>query len=477
MKKQKLYYMLPFVFMWLFLLSYFYANDRDGLVLFIILPPLLGVMLYISIRKQYFVLTVFLSLAFISQAINPAFFFLNRENYSYAGWNAIKDFNFDLSEFYFIYKDMYLLLFFIFIFTLFFNKLFNNSHRLMIKKRGTISFHRVDISEKKLLINKKIGNKDKYSLYIFLVIMFLAIPLNIFMYKNGIGISTIDPQRLPFKLVGITFYLRNYIIPTIITYLYYKSKRTNLSTAFILLYSILVGILSLSKGNILLTILPVVLFSVIDKKQMRLYFSCLFAIFLYLMVSWARQFVFISSIGSVEMIGNIFSNIIESDFIDLNFFSTFLNAISDRLYGAQSTVLAHQYSLDNNIYETFNFLIARTDNLSNIILDDLFMLHFPDGVTFGVGIGYLATLILLANKNLFMMIFLSLVTAIYLTVSEIIISKYLSTNHLINLLGYPLGFFLVFFLYDSFMGKFYFILTLSAMGLLLLKLAPRSHNE
>lgn len=474
MKKQKLSYMLPLVLVWMSLAIYFYTNDVDAFILFMILPPLLGIILYISIKTKYVVLTMFFSLSFVSHAINPAFFFLNRANYAYDGWGAVKDFSFDLSEFIPIYRDMYLLLICIFIFTIVLNKLFNDApSKTALMNKSTKSAHCPDISERQVDITKRSKNKRGiYSLLICLFIFFVVVPLNLFMYTNGIGISTIDPKRLPMKLVGITFYLRNYIVPIIITYLYYRARRTNILTALILLYGMLVGILSLSKGNVILTILPVVLFSIIDNKKMRLYFSILYAIFLYSMVSWARQFVFISSVGSIEMMENIFSNLIESDFIGVQMLVTFLNAFSDRLYGAQSVVLAYQSNIDDNIAEIFNFFLARTGNLPDIILNDLFGLHFTGGEAFGVGIGYLPTLILLANKNLVLLILLALVTAIYLTISEIIITKYISGDHVINMVGYPLGFLMIFYLYDSFMGKFYFIFMLSLVGLVLLKFLP-----
>src|SRR4030067_1512698 len=386
-KEQKLSYMLPLMLMWMYLSIYFYANDADAFILFMILPPLLGIILYISIKTKYVVLTMFFSLAFVSHAINPAFFFLNRANYAYDGWGAVKDFSFDLSDFFPIYRDMYLLLIYIFIFTVLLNKLFNNNapSKTAVMNKSAKSVHCSDTSERQMVITKRSKSKKGiYSLLICLFIFFVVVPLNLFMYTNGIGISTIDPKRLPFKLVGITFYLRNYIVPIIITYLYYRSRRTNMLTALILLYGMLVGILSLSKGNVILTILPVVLFSLIDNKKMRLYFSLLYAIFLYSMVSWARQFVFISSVGSIEMIENVFSNLIENDFIGWQMIVTFLNAFSERLYGAQSAVLAYQSDIDDNIAEIFNFFLARTGNLPDILLNDLFGLHFTGGEAFGV---------------------------------------------------------------------------------------------
>lgn len=457
------------VIWWLFFLIYFLVNNIESFILFLILPPVFIFMFHVALSKRYVVMSMFFALVFISQAINPAFFFLNKNDFINAPAWAVDDFNFDLPEFFFAYKDMYLLLICIFIFTLVLNRIFVRPRlKITIEAKDTQSNRKK--SKKQSVLTKQ--NGMLYAQYIYLLMVFIAIPLNFFMYTHGVGISTVEPEHLPFKLVGITFYVRNYIIPVLLMYLYFKSTRTRMLSLLILLYGMLVGILSLSKGNILLTLSPVILFSYLDGHKLRLFISVMYGIFLYLFVSWARQFVFISDIGSLDMIINIFSHVSENDFFDWNILPNFFAAISDRLYGAQYTLLANQFDLADNVQETLNFLIANTDHLSQIIYTEVFRLPIFDGVVVGVNIGYLNILILLANKNLLLLTFLALVTALYLTVAELIIYKYISMNKYFGLIGYPLAFFMVFFLFDGVIGKFYFVFMLSVIGLFLIKLLP-----
>lgn len=469
-KKQKQYFILPLV--WVLLLGYFSVNDLEAFVLFLVLPPVFVYMLIVSIKNKHVVMSIFFLLVFISQAVNPALFFLNRSDYINSTTWAVDDFNFGLLEFFIIYKDMYLLIISVFVFTLLLNKIFIRP-QIRSTKTANNSVSNNNASEKQPVVNKKSNNKaEMYNRYIYLLIIFIAIPLNIFMFANGIGISTVEPERLPFKLVGITFYTRNYLIPTLLMYLYFKSRRTRVSATLILLYGMFIGALSLSKGNVVLTLLPVIVFSSIDAKKLRLVISIIYAIFLYSMVSWARQFVVIANTASLEVLSNIFLNLWGNDFIGWDIIPVFFTAISDRLYGAQYTLLANQFALNNNFQETFNFLTANTDNLSQIIYYELFRLPPLFGVVVGVSIGYLNDLILLSNKNFLLLIILALITAIYLTVSEVIIQKYICMDKAYNLLGYPLAFFMVFFLYDGVIEKFYFFLIVSVIGLYIIKFLP-----
>lgn len=452
---------------WIISLGYLVVSDLDAFILFLTLPPIFAWMLYVSIKKNYLVMAVFFSFIFVSQAINPAIFFLSRNDFIESTQWAVRDFKFDLLQFIWAYKEMYLLLIGIFIFTLILNKIFISRRSRVFTETFNHQFRHVSAFIQNVSKNHN-GDARIYTRYIYLFTTFIAIPLGIFMYINGIGISTVAPERLPFKLVGITFYFRNYGIPLVLIYLYARSSRSIMSAALILLYALFVGILSLSKGNIILAALPVILFSCLDGNKLRLVVSTLYVVVLYLLVTWARQFVFVSDVGSVEMVENIFFHILESDFLEWNFMLTFLAAISDRLYGAQYTILVAEYNLDNNIQEMCNYFFANSDNLSQIIYSDLFRLPTLDGIVVGVNIGYLNVLTLLANKNILLILLLAIITAIYLTASEVVVEKYINRNF--GLARYPVAFILAFFLYESTIGRFYLILLLSMLALFLVTL-------
>jgi hypothetical protein len=453
--------------LWVSMLIYFFNMNTEAFILFLLIPPLIGILLYFAIKTKYIILTLFFGLAFLGTSITPAFFFLNKSDYSYSGFSAIKDFNFDIYEFLQIYGHLYLMLCLILFFTIILNKKLIKD---INKKKSQTSNPRqiifANTMAKRPAIEKKINsNKRIYSIYIFLFIICIMMPLNIVMYLNGIGIATVEPVAKIFKIVGITFYFRNYIAPLIIAYLYFKSNRNNSVTFFILFYAAFIGVLSLGKGNVALTCLPVLLFALLDSKKARLVLSVLYFIILYGTVSWARQFVLLADVGSFEMIKLIFDNFLILPLSEsLNIIST-LGEFAGRLYGANVIVLAYRYNLENNIIEAVNFYLGKSENLSSIIFNEVFGMVGADGVVIGVGMGYLGTMILLANKNLLLLALLSFITAFYLSISEVIVRKYTINTNIFASIGYGLGFFMVFFLYDGFLKFYYIILSISIFGM------------
>jgi hypothetical protein len=395
---------------------------------------------------------------------------LNREHFSYSGFSAIKDFNFDLYEFLSIYGYFYVLILLVLFFTLTFNK-------ILIKNKEKKHLHRN--SPKSSIVDQHIGifrpigktrglNSGFFAFLLILFILGALLPLNIFMYTNGIGISTVQPTAMPFKLVGITIYLRNYIAPLIIAYLYFKSNR-NMSIALIILfYASFIGILSLSKGNIVLTCFPVLLFALLDRKIVRLSFAFLYVLGLYGFSAWSRQFVFLTDVGSFEMIQMIFKNVsIESLIGSLNIVNTF-REFSFRLYGANVLVLAYQSNLEDSLTLLINFYLGQSESLDEIIFSDVFGLVAVDEVVIGVGMGYLGTVLLLTNQNVLTILLVSFITAIYLSVSEVIVRKYTSRVSVFAPAGYGFGFFMTFFIYDASIAKYYVVLLASLVGLFLM---------
>lgn len=468
MKNRGFHYIIFFV--WVSMLIYFYNMDTEAFVLFLILPPILGWVLYCAIKSGYFVLTGFFGLSFIATAITPAFFFMNKNDYSFSGFNAIKDFNFDIYEFLNIYLYVIFMLLLILIFTISLNKIFIKQISTKIQRKNNLGYEshgKYLLIRQEKEIRKKINNKI-YTLYIVLFVMGVLVPLNMFMYVNGIGISTVVPEARSFKIVGILFYFRNYFVPVIITYLYFKSNRKTGITILLLLYAAFVGALSLSKGNITLICLPVVLFAFLDRKIARLTISAFYFLLLFGIVAWARQFVFLTDAGSFEMIYLIYDSFSIDIFSDSLDIVAVVGEFANRLYGASVLVLAHKFNLDNNITEAANFYLVNSEGLSNIIFNDVFGLVAVNDLVLGVGMGYLGSMILLANKNLLVLCFLAFITAIYLSISEIIVRKYITSKNVWAPAGYALGFFMIFFLFDANIQKFYLVIGASIAGLFLL---------
>jgi hypothetical protein len=451
---------------WIFFGIYFYNIQAESGILFFSLTLIFGSMLIFCIINKEISLTVFFSLSFFASAITPSFFFANQDRYSYAGFSAIKDFKFELLEYYFI--AFFLILFLLL--TLFFTSIFNY---IFIKDRlkNLNSLGKDSKKEKVISSNSNTNNKIRGSSYLLLsFIVFIGLPLIFFMYFNGIGISTIDPEPMPFKIVGVTFYLRNFIFPFLIGYLYYKSNRGFLSYLSIILYGTIIGLLSLSKGLVLLTFFPVLIFALVDQKIFRFIIISLYFILIFSLVSWARQFAFFIDINS-DLISLVLANF-SLDIIYENFnIISVIDAISGRLYGAQNLVLVSQYQLTNNIYFALNYFIANEASLAEIIYFDMYELPpvVEEGVVIGVGIGYIGSMILLAQNNILLLILFSIITSIYLHICEQISHLFIRMHNSFSPIGVGIGFFLAATLYDGSLYRFYALVVFSILFYVFLK--------
>jgi hypothetical protein len=460
----KFNYTFFFLFSWMSLLVYLLYFNFQAFVLFLILPIFFGSMLYYAVKKRYISLSIFLIFTFIAQAINPPFFFLNQERLLSSPQWKLGDFNFDLLDFLNLNKELYILIICIFVFYKYFLK--KISKKVHIKES---SFPKISSTNKPKSLNSSIKySLSKYSIYLFVLILLFAIPLNIFMYNNGIGIATVNPERLPFKLVGITVYTRFFLIPSLIFYLYFKSKRSIIIVLLIIFYALFVSIISMSKVQGLLILLPVIIFSLLDNKKSRVAFVGLLGAFIYVVIGSIRSVSFDLNLNPFEIFQLI------GTFISFNGFSIpgFLFEFSDRLYGSQYTILVNNFNLEYNIGETIKFLIGNTYSLSQIMTFDLFGLSEFAGRVIGVNIGIFNKILLLANKNYFLLIFLAYYVSMCLCIIEWISIKYSQFHDFGKVAGYCLSFIMVFYLYDGVIAKYYFLVFISLLGLLILNKFP-----
>ena len=471
-KKQNYSYFI--LLMWISFLVYLAYSDIKSFWLFLFLPPFFGLMLYIAVRRKHVALSMLLFLVFVSQAINPPFFFLNREMYLESPKWIMGNFNFNLLDFIYRYKEMYILILCIFLFSLKLNtiriKQFPLIDKTLNSNKQTIPLQ--DTTEK----IEKTGSKIRYSIYLILFVLVVATPLCLFMYNNGIGISTVEPRRLPFKLVGITFYTRMLFVPALIAYMYFKSNRSLLTVIVIMFYALLVGILSLSKGLVVMALIPVILFSYLDKKTLRLSLILLYTLILYLIVGEFRQVLLLTDSDPLEMLQAIFNLLSQSDLANQNIIVKFITAFSDRLFGAENTILAQNYNLPNNISEIIGFFAGNTNHISYIINFELFCMPEIYNLVVGTNIGFLNILLLLANKSLLLIFLLALVTSIFLSIIDWITKKYIYNNDYYKTAGYVLCFIMIFFLYDGAIVKFYIIVLTSLIGILLMKFLSKATN-
>ena len=71
--------------------------------MFVGLLLMFSFLLYLAAKIQNNVLTTGILLAAIANVIGTPIFVLNKENYTYSGWNAVKNFDFSIFSFLNIY--------------------------------------------------------------------------------------------------------------------------------------------------------------------------------------------------------------------------------------------------------------------------------------------------------------------------------------------------------------------------------------
>ena len=96
---------------------------------------------------------------------------------------------------------------------------------------------------------------------LILIIILMAIPLNLWMFKMGVGITGIEPPRLPYRLSGILYYTVRWILPGILALLYFQTRQKSVLLVLILVsYGLFLGVSTASRSAVVsLIIVPIVL--------------------------------------------------------------------------------------------------------------------------------------------------------------------------------------------------------------------------
>jgi hypothetical protein len=341
----------------------------------------------LSIKNN--LLTAILILSGIAHVIGAPLFILNKQDYSFSGWNAVRDFDFSTFFFMKVYAyslfSLFLLLFFISILS------------------RHLKFKAPLIQNLNSKINKNVS--QIWTVTFFLLLAF-SIFIAIFMYVNNIAILGIESDRLPFKLVGILFYFRGYFLPFLLFFVFWKTSRSFIVSFFFIIASLVVGALSASRGVTFIYMFPVLL-SILNRKiAIREISLILFLIFLgYFTTSLTRDAMYSSNGLSILELSSLIFNTTSSFKSEEGMLSSILSIIStmsNRLYGAQDSVLAYQYELINPWVAFFNFIYSGTlvDNLA----EELYGLVFLPGAGYGVGLGLVALLVMIGRSSILLMV-------------------------------------------------------------------------
>jgi len=305
-------------------------------VIGILLPILL-----LSRLVKSFVLHIVIGIAFVTQIVSVPLFVINRDSYAYSGWNAVKDFSFTVSEFVQIYSLIALFLVVVVFCVVFLLKVLRLPQFSIgpDMKKSTLPF----------APQRKKRRTDSY-LILLIVAILLLLPLNLWMFRNGISLVGVEPPRLPYRLSGILHYFAKYVVPAALVVIYAKTSRSYVPACILLVYAFLLGASQISRSLVVFLILPVVYFAFLDRRHVLISLSVIYGLASIQLVSLLRNVVYLvsdslaggeSAVGLVES----FRGLIEFHLEHFSIGNTFVSMM-DRLDGVQSIVLAYQFNAD-----------------------------------------------------------------------------------------------------------------------------------
>lgn len=391
-----------------------------------------GAAIWLAIyRLRSFPLIILFVLFFLAHGIGAPVFFLRESEYDYSGWNAIGNFDFTLSSFYqaylpvFSFCGMLLLAGWI-------------GQRIYTKGRFRFRIQSYFNGFKSLS-----GNKDG-ALIILIIAM---LPLNYWMYINSIGVSGIPPERLPFKLVGALHLFRLCIIPLIFMYLLPGCRHVIICSLLVFGYSLFVSFTAGGRTLIFTYSIPALIALYLKGKERYVYLLALFALLMYPITSIVKDLNQVSGMNLLTVVGAVLDNEFElMEFIKVPI------ALIMRLHGPQQVILSGQYPYHDPIASLMLFFSGKppVDDLAGVLQG----LHFLPDQAYGVGFGFLGSVIMATNGDPLFMIPIVIATIFFFSVLNKLIGEHTNYYNQFQLTILYGVFLSVYILNDSFWGVF-----------------------
>lgn len=358
------------------------ADGKAAVIYFTVIPVQFYFLLY-HYKKKHFVLTCFFAILLLSVGFSSMFLFLNSEEADMWGFTAVGLFDFSLTSFFSAYIKV-----FVFILVVHVLSLYKNKNKVDVFKHLKEYF----------LKTIKLATKESYTiLLIFTAIIFCF--LSVWMFNNSIGMTGIRPKQLPYHLTGILFHLRGKVFPLVFFFLYIKSSNKNLSFIFIVISSIIGGFSACSKGLPILILAPIIYESILTKHKVRAGFGIVLSILLFGIISFSRELLFAFDKVQVDLETTMAYSIEALSNVKSNWIIDLLDTFTGRLYGANTLVLADQYHITTFADLINYYLGVPAEVLVPNYSETIFGITLPDNMAYGVGLGYMGTMILLSSGS------------------------------------------------------------------------------
>jgi len=440
------WYVVIAIALWIVLIVYCWMqHDVQAAELAVILPTIFGTAFLVSLRVRSMVLGLFMALTFISHGIAPAFFFLQRDNYTYTGgFGAVKNFSFGVGELLEIYGTV-----FVFTFSL-----------LAFAMAGIAARKRRRPVPKPPPPAVRSYRQLRYDVLLVLFVVLVGIPQSLIMYSSRVGITGLVSPVLPYRLTGLMYYSRAFFYPVLLFVGFMLSKQRALTASAVLLYAWFAGMCGSSRYLLLISAAAVPLFALIDRKRIRFVLAALFLIVSFRTVTYTRAYVYDGSPPFREYAWRALHG--EHDYSSLTV-GEVIGGIALRLYGPQDIVLSYQYDVPSRAQAVVRWFTG-----GNVVEDlnyDFYGMTFAAGSGFGVGIGLHGWMIVLARRSYILLVVLAAVIALLLVLGDAAVDGIRRlTVFNASALASPVAFFLVYVLYASSIRWYYQLLAACFLG-------------
>ena len=373
-----------------------------------------ALILYWRYRMKKTVSFIYCVYMFICAGIDPAFFFKLWDSNGIGVFSGIGNFKFGIQDFFVSYGYAVFLMIIILL-------------TIILCEKYSALWSKKNIISKGFTINLPFyfhaSEKCRKLIFCFVMpILFVTVTiLNYLMLKYRIGISGIPSRSLPFRMVGIMYYSRLYIVPVILIALYYLSKFDKRVYIITILLAMECSLASGSRLIGLLYLMPL-LFVDLGRKNKCWVFTVLIAYICFLFANNSRTYIYTSIVNKEEYttLTTILPAITVSFSQSIRVIPNHIKGIGDRLFGCQCYILASQFSLETgvidnvkNFFENWNG--AYSFGLVNDKLLQLFDINsLPEGLGAAVGLGLIASLLVVAEYKLIWIVLCGMVIGILL---------------------------------------------------------------
>ncbi len=368
---------------------------------------------WVALRTSYLGLKIFCTTALITQVITAPVFYLQADRYAFGGH---RPFGFTAMEALPIFLVLGLFLWLVACLV------------ILCERVVGAPVQWADASLRAGGSALSAGAASRQTIFVIGIILLIAIslPVKLWMFEMGIGLTGAPSPQLPYRLSGILFYVFNSVIPLCIGYLYLKTHRKSLALALIIsVYAVVIGLTAVSKGIVLLTIAPIIAFAWLDRRWAILGVSGFLVAFGVMVAAASREIVHISdglTTGSFTGLG-VLGTLVEV-MARLEWSPEMLLIFADiagRVEGFQGLLLASQFNPDTVGGAWAIFAKSINGNWADLGHDAMHLEYLgytiPMGF-YGVAASLNAWMLMAANQNLLMMLPFVLYAALTFVILE-----------------------------------------------------------